>query len=194
MAAMAEQSRAALAWEREVAFLRDAATRASEFADLLASVEPRWHAAVHVVNGDVEMRILPIGDSLSRGLCLRVRRSKSGFPMELARSESLTSSAVVARSRSTPQNASAALARMLGMMLEHREVTASQAGAEPWERIVGSFRAYAAQDAAKAALLESVDHAVQERCEIYDNGRAFGIIRVGDTRDDSEGGMDQPSR
>jgi hypothetical protein len=187
MAAMAEQSRAALAWERRVALLWAAATRASEFADLLASVDPRWHAAIQVVNSDVELRILPAADSLSRGWCLRIRRSESGFPMELTRRESFTSSAVVARSRATAQNAAAALARMLGKMLEDREVTSSQAGAESWEQIVGSFRANAAEDAAKAGLAGSVDHAVRERCEVYDNGQVFGIIRAGDTSDDGEG-------
>jgi len=187
MTGMADRSRAALAWERRVASLREAAIRASEFADLLASVDPCWHAAVQVLNSDVEVRILPAGNRLGHGWCLRMRRSKSGFAMELTRGESFFSPVVVARSRPAPHNAPAALARMLGIMLEDREVTSSQAGTETWEQIVGSFRVYAAEDAAKAGLAESVDHAVRDRCEIYDNGQVFGIIQAGDTGDDGEG-------
>lgn len=187
MAPMTEQSKPASAWSKRVAFLRGATTRANEFADLLATVDPCWHAAVQVVNSDVVVRIMPAEDTLTRGLCLRISRSKSGFSMDLSRNQSLVSSTTVARARPTLLSAPAALARMLSTMLEQREVTLSRTAGETWDATVGSFRAYAAEDAAKADLLESVDAALRERCEIYDNSQAFGIIRIGDADDDGHG-------
>ena len=56
MAPMTEQSKPASAWSKRLAFLLGVTTRANEFADLLATVDPCWHAAVQVVNSDVVVR------------------------------------------------------------------------------------------------------------------------------------------
>lgn len=194
MAVMSGQSRAALQWDRRVEFLRGAVTRGNEFADLLATVEPRWRGVLDVVNSEVELRILPAGDTVIRGFCLRIGRSKTGFPMELTRREPPNGSAVVARSRATVQTAPATLARMLGAIFEDRDVTSSQAEREHWDEIIGSFRVYAIEDAAKAQLLESVNRTLRDRCEIYDNGHDFGIVRIGDTPEDGEGIWISPIR
>jgi hypothetical protein len=50
-------------------------------------------------------------------------------------------------------------------MFGDRDMTSAGAGSGTWE-IVGSLRGWAAEDAAKAGLLESVNAALRERCEI----------------------------
>ena len=167
--------------------LRDYSTRCSEFADLLATVDPRWHDAVQAaIVGGGEMQIWPTEATLVRRVSLRVKKTKSGFSMDLSRRQP-SGSVIATRARPTVPNAPMALDRMLHTMFEDREVTPTGAGSGTWDAIVGSFRGYAAEDAAKADLFESVDTALRERCEIYDNGQTFGITRAGDSEEDSAG-------
>jgi hypothetical protein len=181
---MAEQSKPAQAWSRRVAFLRDGSSRDSDFADLLATVDPRWHAALQAsIYGGGVLRIGPAKGTLVRGVGVRVRRTTSGFSMELTRRQPSLGGVIVARARPALASAPTALARMLAAMFEDHEVTPSSAGSATWDGIVSRIRGYAAEDAAKAGLLESVDAGLRDRCEIYDNGRDFTIIRVGDSSD-----------
>jgi hypothetical protein len=184
---VAEQSKPAQAWSRRVALLLADSTRASEFADLLATVDQRWHDAVRVEYIARDLWIVPSGAAPVRGPSLQVKRSKSGFSMDLIGRQSFSGSTTVARARATLLSAPADLARMLRTMFEEREITPPNAGSGTWGGIVNRFRGYAAEDEAKGALLESVDTALRERCEIYDNGQIFGIIRIGDSEGDGEG-------
>jgi hypothetical protein len=182
-----EQSKPAQAWSRRIAFLLDGSIRYGEFADLLATVEPCWHDVVRAgIYGGGELWIGPAEGSVVGGASLRVRRTKTGFSMDLTRRQPSGGSVIAARARPSLPSAPQALAGMLRVMFEDREVTPAGAGSGTWE-IVGSIRGWAAEDAAKAGLLESVNEALRGRCEIYDNGRVFGIAPVGDCEGDGAG-------
>jgi hypothetical protein len=183
---MVQQSKLAQAWDGRIAFLRSSSVRGGEFADLLATVDPRWRGAIEVMNGDVVLRILPAEGARTRGLCLQVGRPKSGFSMDLMEKWPF-SATTVERARPALPDAPAALDRMLHAMLGEREPNSSGAEGSSWDEMVGEFRVFAVQDAAKAELLASVAAALRERLEIDDNGQDFGITRIGDSRDDGEG-------
>ncbi|HLN16081.1 MAG TPA: DUF4304 domain-containing protein [Acidimicrobiales bacterium] len=183
---MTKPSAAVSAWEARVEGIRSHCTNTNEFADLLQSVDPRWYGALRVNNGVHQIWMMPPGDSLNKGSSLWIKRSTSGFSMEIKYNPGMTLARTVAKRRATLDKAPAALTSLLEELFEGREVPSASGQEDSWAAMLASFRAYGLAEAAKAQLLSPLASKWAGPCEIYDNGKDFGIIRSGDTADDGK--------
>lgn len=165
-------------WLTRTNHLKNVAQLAAEHADLLERVDVRWRRAIQVQNGSIEVRILPVGDSLYDGSWLCIRRTKSGWSFTLTRDKRGEPDESVRR-RATPATGPRVLNDMLGCLLAGRRLDGGRTN--DWGRIVRIFRQYGALEEARASLLDGVDLQWHERFGVFDNGREFGLLHNGDT-------------
>jgi hypothetical protein len=181
-------SKLAREWDSLIAHRRAESIRNRDFADLLATVDPRWHGAVETsIWGGGNLGLHPVDRALARTGGLTVRRSKSGFSMQVARRRPSLGASVVRRARATVPDAPAALETMLAALFVDQEVAPSATATSAWAVMVDDLRADAAETAGKVRLLEAVPSELRERCQAHDNGHDFKIVRAGDSDGDDEG-------
>jgi hypothetical protein len=184
---MAKQANRGAAWAARLDGIRFQQTNADEFADLLESVESQWRGAVQVQPTTGKVWFLPSGDSLNKGSKLEVRRTRSGYVMEISVNPGWTRSNRVVQRRATLENAPTIMNSLLGTLLEGRSVRGASSPESDWPGMVARMRAYGRALGAKADLLAPLALKWSSICEISDKGgEEFGIIRRGDRADDGK--------
>lgn len=173
-------------WDPVVRRYREAAARAEGQADLLEAVPLPRRGGLDVRYGR-ELWITPVGDSLNEGWSLWINSTPSRFTMRLTHNEGFTVATTVAQARANPTDAPKKLDQLIETMWDRRGGDRTLSPRESWGEVLGRLRKYGPFQLSRANLLAALDDRWKARLEVYDNGRRFGIQRIGDKEGDSRG-------